>query len=417
MAGRSLLFVVLAAASASSAASYKLQIKENISIPLPPGFTVLSPHLPGKLVVSSFEATPFIGKNGVFMADVGKTSGPAQELPGTNVLNWPNSLTVVNRSVFGFTAIALGDGFLVPSHTTGGVYVMEASLEPQTLKQPAKLTQDKKGWFYHQAEFLDVDGDGLEDIVTARCQFSVFPWVKKQGELVWLKHPAKDVFSAPWAEESLGFGPDFLFCMKPGKNFALVAPEYITGKVVYWYRKDGQMATRILDHSIGPGFSCSWEDLNNDGQIDLLVTNHAMRNGSVFAYTFSSEEIESATLTRHTLASGFQPVKVKQGSASPGDAVAFRPRVAETTSKPWIFVSGDNSNSIFLLQPSSESADDWHYVTSKVADLAGDVGRPSIADVDVDGLADIFVPLYDARKVAHYHFTEVEDSESLEIQV
>ena len=28
-----------------------------------------------------------------------------------------------------------------------------------------------------------------------------------------------------------------------------------------------------------------------------------------------------------------------------GDAVAFRPRVAETTSKPWIFVSGDNSNS------------------------------------------------------------------------
>lgn len=337
--------MVLAAASASSAASYKLQIKENISIPLPPAYTVLSPHLPGKLVVSSFEATPFIGKNGVFMADVGKTSGPAQELPGTNVLNWPNSLTVANRSVFGFTAIALGDGFLVPSHTTGGIYVMEASLEPQTLKQPAKLTQDKKGWFYHQAEFLDVDGDGLEDIVTARCQFSVFPWAKKQGELVWLKHPAKD------------------------------------------------------------------------GQIDLLVTNHAMRNGSVFAYTFSSEEIESATLTRHTLASGFQPVKVKQGSASPGDAVAFRPRVAETTSKPWIFVSGDNSNSIFLLQPSSESADDWHYVTSKVADLGGDVGRPSIADVDADGLADIFVPLYDARKVAHYHFTEVEDSESLEIQV
>ena len=56
-------------------------------------------------------------------------------------------------------------------------------------------------------------------------------------------------------------------------------------------------------------------------------------------------------------------------------------------------------------------------MTSKVADLGGDVGRPSIADVDADGLADIFVPLYDARKVAHYHFTEVEDSESLEIQV
>lgn len=36
-------------------------------------------------------------------------------------------LTVVNSSIFGFTAIALGDGFLVPTHTTGGVYVMEAN--------------------------------------------------------------------------------------------------------------------------------------------------------------------------------------------------------------------------------------------------------------------------------------------------
>ena len=35
-------------------------------------------------------------------------------------------------------------------------------------------------------------------------------------------------------------------------------------KVVYWYMKDGKLLTRILDMSIGPGFSCSWEDLNND---------------------------------------------------------------------------------------------------------------------------------------------------------
>ena len=72
---------------------------------------------------------------------------------------------------------------------------------------------------------------------------------------------------------------------------------------------------------------------------------------------------------------------------------------------------------IFLLQPSSESADDWRYVTSKVADLGADVGRPSIADVDADGLADIFVPLYNARKVAHYQFTEVGESDVREIQV
>jgi len=396
-----------------AAASYDLQIKDNISIPLPPGFTALSQHLPGKLVVSSFEATPFIGRNGVFMADVGKTSGLAEELPGTNKLNWPNSLTVVNESVFGFTAIALGDGFLVPSHTTGGVYIMEASPKPETLKLPVKITEDKSGWFYHQAEFLDVDGDGLEDVITARCEYSVFPWIKKQGELVWLKHPAKDALSGePWQENPMGPGPDFLFCMKPGKTFALVAPEYISGKVVYWYMKDGKLSTRILDMSIGPGFSCSWEDLNNDGHLDLLVTNHRVTNGSVFAYTFSSSEVETAIVTRHVLATGFTPSKVKTGNASPGDAVAFRPKIKDET-KPWIFVSGDNSNSIFMLTPKSEAADDWSYVTKKVADVGVDVGRPSIADVDLDGFADIFVPLYNAKKVAHYTFTSAQS----EIQI
>ena len=44
--------------------------------------------------------------------------------------------------------------------------------------------------------------------------------------------PPQDALSGePWQENPMGPGPDFLFCMKPGKTFALVAPEYISGKV------------------------------------------------------------------------------------------------------------------------------------------------------------------------------------------
>ena len=46
-------------------------------------------------------------------------------------------------------------------------------------------------------------------------------------------------------------------------NFGHLFANLFALEVVYWYRKEGRMATRILDHSIGPGFSCSWEDLNN----------------------------------------------------------------------------------------------------------------------------------------------------------
>ncbi|CAJ1398365.1 unnamed protein product [Effrenium voratum] len=375
------------------------------------GVEALSPQLPGKLLVTSFQGMPIFAKNGVFMADVGSgPAGPAEELPGSGQINWPNCITVVNSSTFGFTAIAVGNGFLVPSHTTGGVYVMEASPEPTKLKAPVKITKDQSeklpdsGWFYHQAHFVDMDGDGLDDVVTARCQYSVWPWAKKRGELVWLKQPAQGALSGePWQEHQLGAGPDFLFCVRPGKSFSLVAPEFITGKVVYWFMKNSTMKSRELDSSMGPGFSCSWEDLNNDGHLDLLVTNHAAVNGSVFAYTFDSEDLETANVSRHVLATGFSPFKVDKGKASPGDALAFQPEI-KMKGKPSIFVSGDNSNSIFLLTPMSDSTEDWRYSKNKVSYLGGDIGRPSISDVDHDGFADIFVPVYDAKQIVHYKF-------------
>eukprot|EP00438_Fugacium_kawagutii_P008157 Skav203332 [mRNA] locus=scaffold284:378378:381578:- [translate_table: standard] len=201
--------------------------------------------------------------------------------------------------------------------------------------------------------------------MAVRCAVQLF---RKVSEL----HSLQDPLSTVWEEHSLGSGPDFLFCMKPGataRNFALVAPEFISGK---------------------------------DGHIDLLVTNHEMQNGSVFAYTFSSDDLETAEIYRHTLATGFTPVKVKKGKASPGaklpllvgarspGAPAELPRRCRCLS----------AQGIFMLTPSSQSAVDWSYDTVKLADLGADIGRPSIGDTDLDGLADIFVPLYDAKKAA-----------------
>ena len=46
---------------------------------------------------------------------------------------------------------------------------------------------------------MDMDGDGLLDVLAARCTYPVWPWAKKQGELVWLKQPAQDALAGqPW---------------------------------------------------------------------------------------------------------------------------------------------------------------------------------------------------------------------------
>jgi len=365
-------------------------------------------------VITSFEPTPFVGKNGVFMADVGAQSGPVKELPGSEKINWPNSITALHDDVFGFSAVVVGNGFLVPSHTTGAIYVMEASPEPKTQLKPVQITKnmaEKKpdsGWFYHQAHFVDMDGDGKKDVLTARCQYGVWPWAKKRGELVWLKQPETGALSGkPWEEHQLAEGPDFLFCVHPtSERLALVAPEFINEKIVYWWRKeDGTMASRVLDEQSGPGFSCSWEDLNGDGKLELLATNHAAANGSVYVYSFAGDDLATAEVTRHVLATGFTPFKIATGQASPGDAIAFRPEV-HSTGKPHIFLSGDNSNSIFLLTPKSEDVNDWSYETEKIADLGADVGRPSISDVNGDGFADVFVPAFDIKQILHYQFSK-----------
>jgi len=154
---------------------------------------------------------------------------------------------------------------------------------------------------------------------------------------------------------------------------------------------------------LGNGFGCTWVDLNGDGQLDLLATNHLNKNGSVFGYTWSGDLADNNTkVEKFVLATGFSAVTDAQGTASPGDAIPFYPRAGEKTGKPLILVSADNGNAFYVLSPESQDPTNMNYKSQFIEYVGADVGRIAIGDTDGDGMNEFFLPAYDLGQVVHY---------------
>jgi hypothetical protein len=135
---------------------------------------------------------------------------------------WPNMTKIVPKEVFGKRAIYVPDGFLVPLKTNGGIYVIEMDDTDLTaVERVVKLTEDKHGYFHHMGEWIDMNGDGRLDFVTARSNAK-----KDHGELIWLEHPEEGLDAAPWAEHLITMGPDVAFEVT-------TMPEYPDEIIVY----------------------------------------------------------------------------------------------------------------------------------------------------------------------------------------
>jgi len=66
-----------------------------------------------------------------------------------------------------------------------------------------KLCDRHNGYFYHMGEWVDMNGDGRKDFLTARSNAK-----KDEGYLVWFEHPAEGLTSNHWTEHIVTKGPD-----------------------------------------------------------------------------------------------------------------------------------------------------------------------------------------------------------------
>ncbi|CAH0363777.1 unnamed protein product [Pelagomonas calceolata] len=122
------------------------------------------------------------------------------EPTGPTVPKWPNEAELAPAGVFPFEALVVCQGFLNPGARPGRISVINmATHEEQNISGGGD-------WFYHRVVYLDMDGDGDDDVVTVRSNWPAGPPdANTRGELVWFRNPGTDAF--PWEETVLVSAP------------------------------------------------------------------------------------------------------------------------------------------------------------------------------------------------------------------
>jgi hypothetical protein len=106
----------------------------------------------------------------------------------TDKIIWPNGIVAADQLVE--YSIIVPSGFLVPGKSNGNLYYMSRD-GPLAL-----VPSDRTNWFYHDADFKDMDGDGHIDIVAGRANVPILGAATTQ--LIWLKNPGNETITGPW---------------------------------------------------------------------------------------------------------------------------------------------------------------------------------------------------------------------------
>ncbi|MCP4001253.1 MAG: hypothetical protein GY727_10110 [Gammaproteobacteria bacterium] len=344
--------------------------------------------------------------NPAFPSDVGQTV-------------WPNEVAVVPDGILPFGAVVVPEGFHITTPPNGRMTIIniddpnkttyivdvESELAPGETECLGGVPR-----FYHEAKWFDMDGDALKDLVTVRSGFKATPglcW--PQGELVWFKNPGASIDpNVEWDEfivSAADNGPEITLGLYDfegdgvpeviANNF--FAMGFLNGERIQIFGApigdnwtDVDLTTnpvRVATISSGQGspFGLRLVDLNRDGQMDVLATNHQGDNckisGSIPGKIYALEQPTSGDIfndpwTTHILMDNIRPnITVPTQSSGPGRlapglAQAIWPTpFEEATQKPWIVSGGDEASKVWLLKPNSESTTDWSYQSAVIFDI------------------------------------------------
>ena len=368
------------------------------------------------LLVSQFSGMPMSPGHIYVVDDItaavtnGDVSGLQIHKLDTPNFEWPNDVSVVPSDVFakGENVIVVPDGFLVPGKSDGGIYLI--TMDPTDVTKTVEtkmITATKKGFFYHMGYWVDLNGDGRKDFITARSNAKA-----GEGELLWLEHPEEGLSATePWTEHVLGNVADVsieVVDYPAYRNEVVVfAAEFFNEKISMHRIStvDGTLVqSKVIDDTnILSAYNVAMVDLNNTGNYQLLVNNHEKKDDQdgIWAYEFPKDPMND-DWTRATIATGFHNAfSITVPNMAPGFAYAVWPHGKTRGERAHIMVAGDGDHSAHTLYPSGD-ASTFDYEDSIFDDAKGTVGCLAFSDLDNDGWQEVWVPNYDKGTIELY---------------
>jgi hypothetical protein len=341
--------------------------------------------------------------------------------------NWPNHISRVPDGVVPFEAVISPQGFLAAEppgrlslinmdSPTRQEYIVHQSTA--LAAEPCDDTPANRPRFYHEVQYVDMDADGDKDIVTVRSAFKPLgpgSFCAFFGDLVYFENPGAAInANTEWTEHLLfGYpvvvsGPDLSIRMYDFEGDGV--PEVVAS---HFFNRGGAVRiygapvgmnwsdvdpvngpvvrhANIVTSAQGQPFGFEIVDLNLDGKVDILLTNHQRDN----CFDVTQSAVPGRVIALEQPASGnvfggptvwplhiikdnilpnptFPAPTAAPGRLAPGLAVPFTPIAGQQGKvKPWIVVGGDEASKVWLLTPKlATSKTNWEYLSAVIFDI------------------------------------------------
>eukprot|EP00978_Attheya_sp_CCMP212_P047496 scaffold421426_cov90-Attheya_sp.AAC.1 len=390
--------------------------------------------------------------------------------PGPPKTTWPNEAITAPDGLFPFDALVVAQGFLTnpfPGRLSAIDLTTITGGDEYIIHQSIGLGTDSR--FYHSSVFHDMDGDGLLDIISVRSGARAFPFPppSNTGELVWFKNPGvytdKNV---EWEESILvqDLGPDIEITKYDFDGDGIpefLTTHFFTGEKITIYGvsgngKDwssvtkGEADIKFVDISTDQGrpFGVQIKDLDGDGHVDILATNHQSDDctfpteipGRVYVIESPREKdmfYDKSQWTTRILLDEIYPQPSMEGSRAsrltPGKALTFYPSRKDELNggRPWIVVGGDEAGKVWIFRPKRKKG--WSYDIEVVFDINDMYGQKTtqtnipdkplitistIGTIAIrydregdDGMVEIYIPVFEAQDIHVLSFRKSNNDE------